>query len=421
MVSYLPLSHIAGQLNDIFLPMFVSAVTAHTYTVYFAQPDAMQGTLFATMRAARPTVFMGVPRVWEKMRDHLESNGFTSNGGHKGQAGGGVNGTPPAQSAREVLGLTEARWTMTGAAPVSAELLEYFFSPAVDIPVYNTYGLSEICGPCTIEVPGLCKIGSIGPTISGCEVKVVKVMSGGGTGDDCGVGEDGEICFRGRNVMMGYMKNLAKTTEAMDEQGWLHSGDIGRMDGAGLLYITGRMKEILVTAGGENIAPVRIEDELKDLMPAVANAMVVGDAKKYLTVLLTLRAVPGGAAGGQKSATLDGAAKGVDQAVTTVAEAIASIEGGGGGAMEVGGTKGVGGDTDGTRGWGAYLQSGLQRYNNERASSRATRLQKFRILPADFTLEGGELTPTLKLKRPVVVAKYGHLIEQMYAEAKARL
>jgi len=204
---------------------------------------------------------------------------------------------------------------------------------------------------------------------------------------------EGEICYRGRHIMMGYMKDPTKTAEAIDPEGWLHSGDVGVLDADGLLHITGRIKELIITAGGENIAPVPIEDKLKALLPAISNAMMVGDKRKYNVVLLTLKTQldPETATSTGK---LIGDASRVSSA-TTDAAAIAESK-----------NKGSA--------WQAYLQGGLDILNKQHAVSNAQKIQKFEVVPGDFSEKGGELTATLKLKRSVAAEKYAAVIEALY-------
>jgi len=220
--------------------------------------------------------------------------------------------------------------------------------------------------------------------------------------------EQGEICFRGRNIMMGYLANPAlgpehvkeieaKTAEAIDEDGWLHSGDKGYMDHEGMFKITGRYKELIIGAGGENVAPVPMEDFLKTnevdgQRYGISDAMMVGDKRKYNVVLLTLQTkgytgeLPG-------TDELDGAAAQVNPAVKTVGEAM----------------------NDPT--WQAHLNNAIKAVNANQqvCPSNASRIQKFAILPKNFSVEGEEFTPTLKLKRSVVEKQYADIIEGLYA------
>uniref|UniRef100_A0A671WYL1 Long-chain-fatty-acid--CoA ligase ACSBG2 n=1 Tax=Sparus aurata TaxID=8175 RepID=A0A671WYL1_SPAAU len=296
-VSYLPLSHIAAQMVDMWITMKVGGMT------HFAQPDALKGSLVNTLKEARPTAFMGVPRVWEKMQEKMKSVGAKSSTVRRKVAawakdvGLQTNLTKMNQSAaagrtpfsyqiakklvfkkvRKALGLDRCSKCYTGAAPITKDTLEFFLS--LDIPLYELYGMSESSGPHTISSPEAFKLTSCGKEIPGCKTKLHNPDEEG----------NGEICFWGRHVFMGYLNMPDKTEEALDAEGWLHSGDLGKHDKKGFLFITGRIKELIITAGGENIPPVPIEDAVKEAVPLINNAMLIGDKRKFLSMLLTVK------------------------------------------------------------------------------------------------------------------------------------
>jgi long-chain-fatty-acid--CoA ligase ACSBG len=164
-----------------------------------------------------------------------------------------------------------------GAAPIKKTTLDYFAS--LDIPILGAYGMSETSAAGCISPIILFNQNSTGKVPLGMEIKISNPDEKG----------QGEICFRGRHVMMGYLKNEAATRETIDNQGYLHSGDLGKFDDQGFLYITGRIKELIITAGGENIAPVLLEDTFKEACPQCSNIMVIGDQQKYLVALITLK------------------------------------------------------------------------------------------------------------------------------------
>lgn len=394
LVSFLPMSHIAAQLCDIWLPVCCGL------QVYFAQPDALKGSLGATLKEMRPTFFFGVPRVWEKIAEKLWSIGAQTTGIKKrmvgwakekgtqkmvlaqyGNSGGAPCGFGIANAivltrVKEALGLDQCIACFSGAAPISREVVEYF--GALDLPLYEFFGQSEVCGPQTCCMQGLWKIGSCGITIDGAESKVVP-------------GTD-ELIFSGRNVMMGYLNGEQQTKDTIDEDGWLHSGDCGKIDKDGFMTITGRIKELIVTAGGENVPPVIIEDTVKEELPLLSNVMVVGDRRKFLAAVFTLRVTVDSE--GKPTDVLDDKAltimKEIGCSATTVSEARADEK-----VKE-------------------YLDAGLKRVN-ARATSRAQNLGKYVVLDHDFSIPGNELTPTLKLKRKIVHEKYESVIDELYA------
>ncbi|KAG1710287.1 hypothetical protein DVH05_017291 [Phytophthora capsici] len=394
LVSYLPMSHIAAQLIDIWLPI------CGGLQIYFAQPDALKGSLGVTLKEMRPTFFFGVPRVWEKIAEKMWSIAAQTTGIKKriaawakdkaaqktelaqyGNSGGapcgfGVANAVVLMRVKEALGLDQCIASFSGAAPISREVVEYFGS--LDLPVYEFFGQSEVCGPQTCSMQGNWKISTCGRTIDGSETKVVP-------------GTD-ELIFGGRNLMMGYLKGEQQTKDTIDEDGWLHSGDCGKIDEDGFMTITGRIKELLITAGGENVPPVIIEDTIKEELPVLSNVMVIGDRRKFLSALFTLRVTVDKE--GHPTDTLDEKAlhtlKEIGSSATTVAEARADEK-----------VK-------------AYLDAGLKRAN-ARATSRAQNVAKYTVLDHDFSINGNELTPTLKLKRKVVYEKYESVIEGLYA------
>jgi len=243
----------------------------------------------------------------------------------------------------------------------------------------------------------------------GMEVKVFKTDSG--SLEECPRAqnmmspteeEQGELCYRGRNIMMGYLANpelgedhvkeiKGKCSAAVDDQGWLHSGDKGCVDHRGMFRITGRYKELIIGAGGENIAPVPIENNIKRLCPGISNVVMIGDKRKYNVALVTLKAK---GATGESAGTdeLDGPALDMSAGIKTISAAVNDDE-----IIQII-TKAIV-DTN---------------KNGSCCPSNASKIQKFSILPCDFSVEGGEFTPTLKTKRAVVTSKYAPTIERMY-------
>jgi len=283
------------------------------------------------------------------------------------------------------LGLDRCEAFFVGAAPSEMKIIKYFAS--IDIPIMDLFGQSECTGPHSINRLSAFKMGTVGRPIPGTETKIDK--------------ETGELCYRGRHIFAGYMGMDEKTRETIDPEGWLHSGDICKIDGdndpeipgaSGFISITGRIKELIITAGGENVPPVLIEEQLKDAMPALSNAMVIGDKRKFLTVLLTLtveidsEGVPTNKLTGMALDT----AKTIGSSAKTTDEAMNDPK------------------------WKEYFDEGVKKANSN-ATSRAQKVGKWTLLPTDFSEKGTELTPTLKLKRSVAAAKYSDQIEAMYA------
>ncbi|XP_051517796.1 long-chain-fatty-acid--CoA ligase ACSBG2-like [Myxocyprinus asiaticus] len=400
LVSYLPLSHVAAQVNDMWICMRFAGTTS------FAEPDALKGSLANTLREVRPTSFLGVPRVWEKMQEAMKAVGAKSSiikkrigdwakgiglqasynameGDSSVPWGFMVANNLVFKNVRKALGLDRCKACYTGAAPITKDTLEYFMS--LYIPIFELYGMSESTGPHAISWAEDYRIMSCGKVMTGCKTKLDKEDNDG----------NGEVCFWGRHVFMGYLDMPDKTEEALDADGWLHSGDLGKLDNNDFLYITGRIKELIITAGGENVPPVPIEDAVKEEVSIISNAMLVGDKKKFLSMLLTLKC------------NVDENGEPIDELTPLAVEfcrqhgVIASK------VSEIINKKEP----------AIYkaIQEGMERVN-AKATSNAQRVQKWTILPRDFSISGGELGPTMKLKRPVVTKMYQEEINQFYGE-----
>jgi long-chain acyl-CoA synthetase len=361
-LSYLPLSHIAEQMCTVHMPATTGS------TVYFAESIEK---VPENLKDARPTVFFGVPRIWEKFHAAMAGKLAETTGAKKRlvEWARGVcakvnahrdRGEPIPRrlelqyrladrlvisKIKQAIGFDRARELFSGAAPIAPDVLAFFSS--LDLPIHEIYGQSEDSGPTSCNLIGKTKLGTVGPPIPGIEVKI---------------GDDGEIQVRGPHVFIGYFKEPEATAEALQD-GWLCSGDLGAFDGDGFLSITGRKKEIIITAGGKNIAPKNIEAAIKEL-PLVGEAVVIGDRRKYLTALVTLEPTVLG---------------------KVAPEQIRSS-----------------------------IQAKIDQVNQSLA--RVEQVKKFAILDRPFGIDTGELTPTMKLKRKVIAQKYAREIDAMYAD-----
>ncbi|KAH9261445.1 hypothetical protein BASA81_000089 [Batrachochytrium salamandrivorans] len=434
LLSYLPISHIAGFMIDIACPIVITALRPGYCTVHFARSyDLKTGTLADRLRMVRPTVFLGVPRVWEKVAEKLKQVGAKLTGPKKAIGAwakrqglehqtnlqvGGSGKKPMAlyiadkvilQKVKAALGLDQMKFAFAGAAPMTVDTLEYFAQLGININ--EAYGMSECTAVTTWSTNEVHVWGTVGYALSGMEVRVFKL----GTKQECprapvglkNIPEAcmGELCFRGRHVMMGYMANPVlgeahvleikrKNHEAIDSEGWLHSGDMAVKTLQGMVKITGRYKELLITAGGENVAPVPIEDEIKkQCMGLVSNVQLIGDKRKFLSCLITLTCQ--GSTGERAGTTelLKDFYAGKFPGLKTIPQAVESIE---------------------------FLQFLEQCFAqvNKTVPNNASKVTKFTILPLDFSVETGELTATMKLKRSVVEQKYSTAIEYIYDSAE---
>ena len=254
-----------------------------------------------TLVEVRPTLFLAVPRVWEKIEERLRAVG-ASNGALKQRVADwakrvGAEGTTALMAGnsvpwgwtlangvifsaiRKALGFDRCRGFFSGAAPLSVATAQYFAS--LGMQICETFGMSECTGPHSSNraLPGLTKFGTCGIPITETETRIDRPDAKG----------EGEVCMRGRHVFMGYLHNPAATQSTIDSAGWLHSGDLGIIDKDGFLSITGRIKDIIITAGGENVAPTVVERLILDACPALSNAMIVGDRRRFLSALFTLK------------------------------------------------------------------------------------------------------------------------------------
>ncbi len=372
MVSYLPLAHIAERLATHYLCTYMAG------QVWFC-PNL--GAVLEYIQAARPTVFFGVPRVYEKFHARmtvkfdqtggiqgkllqmaLESNRKrvqAEKEGKKGPMLAGLLDSIVLSKVREGLGMEDVKIAITAAAPIYPELVEFFHM--IGIPLFELYGMSETTGPASTNVPGANKFGSVGPALPGVEIEIA---------------DDGEILMRGGVITSGYYKLPEATEEAYSADGWLHSGDLGKIDEDGFLWIVGRKKDIIITAAGKNIAPALMETMLGN-HPLISKAAMVGDRRKFLSIVIALdgEEAPGWAA-----------------ANSVGYEDLASFS-----------------ELPEVR---AEIERAINKANAKVA--RVEQIKKWIVVPDEWTPESGELTASLKLKRNVVLDRYAEDIEALY-------
>jgi long-chain-fatty-acid--CoA ligase ACSBG len=331
-VSYLPLNHIAGQIMDIYIPL------ATVGLVHFARNDCMKKSLIDTLKYVRPSIFVGVPRVWEKIMENIEQN--QSDPKHL------LNRLFVNRMIINGIGLDKCKYYVTSTAPIMSRTKNFFNDLGIEL--CDVYGMSETTGPISMAVPGLSK-GSGIPIVN---VKIDKITK--------------EILVKGDNVFKEYYKNKEETNKVFKNK-WFNTGDIGYIDRDGVLYVTGRTKDIIITSGGENVSPLIIEEtllaELNKENRYFEYAVLVGDQKKFLSVLL----FPCEKCNKSK------------KELTELIDDVINI-------------------------------------TNKRAPNNVSTIKKY-ILLKDEKLEIGEcLTPTLKIRRKNICDKYKNQIDELYIE-----
>lgn len=362
-IAYLPLSHVAEYMG--FLTRMISGVCAFFCPSFAKVPEVL--------KTKRPTVLIGVPRVYEKVHQKILGALETAppvrrklfHWAH--QVGCQVvrhrEARKPIPSSlgvqhkiadrlvhskvREQLG-GRVRLMFTAAAPIDPRIVEFFM--AFGMTMLEAYGLSETSGASHVNLPDNFRLGTVGLPIRGCEQRIA---------------EDGEILLRSDAIFRGYLNLPEATSEVIDEDGWFHTGDIGEIDEDGFLRITDRKKNLLITAGGKNVAPANIETLIKR-EAIVSQAVVLGDRQPYLTALITLNP---------------------DVRQSMSEEEIT-----------------------------ARLDAIIEATNKEVA--RYEQIKKYRIVPREFTIEDEEMTPTMKLKRRVIMENWSHLVDELYAGAE---
>jgi long-chain acyl-CoA synthetase len=375
-VSYLPLAHIAERVLSIYGPL-----TRRSH-VWFC-PDPTQAVEY--VREARPTLFFGVPRVWEKVRAGIQAKLAAEESERKRkiaqravetglevvrrtQRGEAVPFGLRARHAvlerlvlakiRQAIGLDHCSFASSAASPLAVDVAEFF--AALGLPLVEVYGMTETTAVATGNRPGKVKIGTVGPALAGIEVRLA---------------DDGEVLVRGPINSPGYFRQPEATAQLIDAEGWLHTGDVGELDGDGYLRIVDRKKELIITSSGKNLSPANIEGLLKE-HPLIGQALVYGDDRPYVVALIVLDHELAPAWAARKGLPGDLAALAASEEV--LAEAQLAVDAA-----------------------------------NQRLS-RIEQVKRFEVLPVEWTAESEELTPTLKLRRRIVHAKYAERIDALY-------
>jgi long-chain acyl-CoA synthetase len=376
-MCFLPLCHIAERVGGEYFSLYTGCKLN-----FVENPE----TVPENVREIAPTVFTAVPRVWEKFYSGVmialkESGrlqqlayGWAISVGYR-VADAVIEGRPVGalmrlqfklarllalDNTRKLIGIHRARYCVTGAAPISPELVRWYL--ALGVPMLEVWGMTETCGASTGNPPQAIKPGSIGPAAGFNEVRIDPAT--------------GEILVRGPNVFKGYLNLPEKTAEAIDAEGWLHTGDVGVMDEQGYLRITDRMKDIIITAGGKNITPTELENELK-FSPYITDAVVIGDKRPYLVAIVMI-----------DQDNVEKFAQDREIPFSNYASLTRAPE-----VQEL-------------------IQVELDRVNAKFA--RVEQIKKFFLLDKQLSAEDEELTPTMKLKRKLVENKYAPQIEAMY-------
>ena len=376
-MCFLPLCHIAERMGGEYFSLYTGSILN-----FVENPE----TIPENVREIAPTVFTAVPRVWEKFYSGVMISLKEAGAVQQAAYGWSIGvGTAIAErvlagqsvstwlkfkfqlaqwlalnNVRKLIGIHRARFLVTGAAPISPDLVRWYL--ALGVPMLEVWGMTETCGASTGVPANRIKPGSIGPAAGFNEVRLDLAT--------------GEILVRGQNVFAGYLNLPDKTAEAIDADGWLHTGDVGVVDSDGYFRITDRMKDIIITAGGKNVTPSELENDLK-FSPYITDAVVIGDKRPYLTAIVMI-----------DQENVEKFAQDQDVPFSNYSSLTR--------APEV----------------QALIQAELDRVNKKFA--RVEQIKKFFLLENQLTAEDEELTPTMKLKRKLVEQKYTAQIEAMY-------
>ena len=384
LLSFLPLCHVAERTITVFNQVVNGSVVSFAENL---------DTIRENLAEVRPHVFFSVPRIWEKLHSAIELKmrdasiakrvlyswairvGRAANAQrqHALREGRDPDAALPARLAaeykladevvlrqlRKKLGFDRTRFAITGAAPISPDIIDYF--QAIGIPLVEGYGQTESSAIISVNPPGKSPLGTVGLPVSGVEVKIA---------------EDGEIVARGDGVMLGYFKDPEATQQTIDQDGWLHTGDVGEIDETGRLRITDRKKDLIITSGGKNIAPQYIESKLRT-SAYINDAIVIGERRKFVTALVIL----------DEDNLVEWAQKNRVQfgAYAELAKSGDVVK---------------------------LVQAEVDRVNETLTHVEA--VKRFKILERRLDRDEGELTPTLKVRRKIIEEKYAELIAEMY-------
>jgi long-chain acyl-CoA synthetase len=374
-VSYLPFAHIAERMLSMYLPYVAGG---HVRLL----ADASE--LAETLRELRPTRLFGVPRIWEKIQTWVSGGGGVADEFNTGEVQAALDTgrryvtssqsglvTPGGlleefsradarilSGLRSRAGLDRLVWATTAAAPMPEQTLKFF--AGLGIRIYDAYGMTETSGTATTNTEAAYRLGSVGLPLPGVRVDIA---------------DDGEILLQGPTVSPGYYGQIEAGVDPSDCGRWLRTGDLGRRDADGFLYIVGRKKEMIITSSGKNIAPAELEGLLLE-SEFISNAMVYGDRRPYLVALITIDVAAVGAA-------LAGGSTVMDSGDLTARTEVLTL-----------------------------IQRAVDRANAR--VSRPEQVKKFALLPEQWTPQGGQLTPTLKLRREMIATRHSRLLDGLY-------
>ena len=365
-LSWLPLAHVFGQLVDnhywVRRALHMHIVDGPLNTVDYA-------------KEVQPHLFISVPRIYEKIYSNLKAAIDSKAILRIGLKIPGLSNIFK-KKLREAAGFGNSRFAISGAAPINPDILKLF--QELGIPLFEGYGMTENTAGITINFHGHNKIGSVGKCMPFFDIKIA---------------DDGEVLIKGENVMKGYYKNPEATMETIVD-GWLHTGDVGEIDSEGYLSITGRKKEIYVSSSGKNVAPLVIEETIKSI-PIISQCFLVGDGRKYCSALVTL-----------DMGVILRDKIGVES--TEIPKDPVEQN-----QMIIGNGKSLSDFTD-SKEMHAELSKEVDRLNQN--FSNPEQIKKFSVLPRDFSIDEGELTPTLKIRRKQINDNWADTINKMYSE-----